>query len=277
MSDLLYCFQQVAPYLNSLTVSDTGVYVTDREKYLTVDQAKSIVLSVSEGMDIPAGTVVRESMDKGRLVMRRVGAEVLGIPYVAYGIPLWEGSEVVGGVSFVTSVEQEEKVLSVSSKLCEGLTEVCESSSSIETGSQQIATIYQQLVNLSQTLQGYIHETDTILKMIENLARQTNLLGINASVEAARAGAAGKGFSVIANETRRLAASTEESAKKIADIFGRIKKASGDQTEVIDSINPVVSTQVEAVKAVNGLIQDLNSVVDELVEDARKLNEGENS
>lgn len=272
MNDLLYCFQQIAPYLNGLTVGDTGVYVTDREKYLVVEQAERIVLSVAVGMPIPAGTVVAEAIGKARPTRRRVGAEVLGIPYVACAVPVWDGSQVIGGVSFVTSVEQEEKILQISSKLSEGLTEVCESSSSIESGAQQLATIYQQLVELSDTLRGYIHETDTVLKMIENLARQTNLLGINASVEAARAGMAGKGFSVIANETRRLAASTSESAKKIADIFDRIKNASGGQSKAIDSINPVVGAQVEAVKSVNSLIQGLNDTVDALVLDAQKLN-----
>lgn len=272
MSELLTCFRQVAPYLNDLTVSDTLVAITDCEKYLSIEQAKTFKLGVSEGSPIPPGTVVAESIRTGRTVRKRVGAEVLGVPYIACSVPVVENGKVVGGAVFCTSIQQEETVLSRASDLSDGLTEVSESSADIETGAEKLVEIYNTLFRLSETLNGYICETDSVLKVIENFARQTNLLGLNASVEAARAGSAGKGFSVIANETRRLAVSTADSAKKIEDIFDRIKKASADQTTVIDSIDHIVMGQREAVKSVHNLITGLHNTVEALVCDAQKLN-----
>lgn len=272
MSELLACFQQVAPYLNDLTINDTLVAITDREKYLAISQAKTFKLNVNVGSPIPKGTVVAESIAAGRTIRKKVGAEVLGVPYIACSVPAVEDGKVVGGVVFCTSIQQEENVISLASDLSDGLTEVSESSANIEDGAEKLVEVYNALFEISETLNGYISETDSVLKVIENFARQTNLLGLNASVEAARAGSAGKGFSVIANETRRLAVSTADSAKKIEDIFDRIKKAATNQTSVIGNIDHIVVSQREAVKSVHNLITGLHSAVETLVNDAQRLN-----
>ena len=273
MSNLLECFMQAAPFLNDLTISDTAVYVTDREKYIRIIASKTFKLSMREGDLVPEGTVVGECMATGRTVRRKVPAEVFGFPYIACGIPVRENNEIVGGVSFVTTVIKEEELLGLASDLSHGLNEVSAASGSIEEGSQRLVEVYDELFRLSETLSGYIQETDSVLKVIENFARQTNLLGLNASVEAARAGSAGKGFGVIANETRRLAVSTSGSAKKIEEIFERIKAASNNQTSVVDSINHIVTAQREAIKSVHELVKALDSSVEVLVESAQKLNE----
>ena len=62
MSDILSSFAIIAPFLNDLTINDTGVYVTDREKYLAIVHAKTFQMSVKEGDIIPKGTVLRECM-----------------------------------------------------------------------------------------------------------------------------------------------------------------------------------------------------------------------
>lgn len=272
MSNLLYYFEQIGPYLNDLTINDTAVYITDREKYLFTFPGAEIALSVKPGDTIPAGEAVAESMAKNKVVRRRVPAEVLGFPYVACAIPILDNNKVIGGVVFITSIKQEEKILDLTSNLSDGLTEVFEISQNIETEAEKMVEIYEKLTSLSETLSGCIKETDSVLKVIDNFAKETNLLGLNASVEAARAGSAGKGFSVIANETRRLAINTASSAKKIEDIFVRIKAASNNQASAIENINDIILSQREAVKVVHEQIEKLNDGVNILVDDTKRLN-----
>ncbi|WP_346355985.1 methyl-accepting chemotaxis protein [Azotosporobacter soli] len=119
----------------------------------------------------------------------------------------------------------------------------------------------EQAVNLMQAIHSDVDSTakmihalgeksrqiGQIVEVITNIAGQTNLLALNAAIEAARAGEQGRGFAVVADEVRKLAEQSEEAAKEIAQIIGAIQSETVQSVNAMDRGNKQVAQGVEVV------------------------------
>lgn len=100
--------------------------------------------------------------------------------------------------------------------------------------------------------------------IIEEIARQTNLLSLNAAIEAARAGEHGKGFAVVATEVGKLAANSQKAAAEIQDLAQTTVSKANDAGEKIQAIVPDIKKTAELVSEINASSAEMNSGIGQI-------------
>lgn len=242
------------------------------EKY--VGDYKSLLTSMSKLKENLSGTLsqINQSADQVSAGSDQVssGAQALSQGATEQASSVEELAATINEIS--NNIEQNAKNAELASTNSEHVKEQAE-----ESGKRM-----QEMLSAMEDISNTSGEIGKIIKTIEDIAFQTNMLSLNAAVEAARAGAAGKGFAVVADEVRNLAAKSADASKntsaliegalqavergtkianETASALNDVVSGVGDVAATIDQISSASKDQSDAVRQVTLGIDQISSVV----------------
>ncbi|MEZ9188288.1 methyl-accepting chemotaxis protein [Vibrio sp. 10N.286.52.F8] len=170
--------------------------------------------------------------------------------------------------------EMSHSVQEVANSAQSSLTMVQQVESASESGRQimntNISTINQLEVRLTESvgavgeLQQMSSQIGSILDVIRGIAEQTNLLALNAAIEAARAGEQGRGFAVVADEVRVLAQKTTQSTSEIETMISNLQSSSKTASNVIESCMSDMDMSVQQASSANSAMEEIQALILEI-------------
>ena len=170
--------------------------------------------------------------------------------------------------------EMSHSVQEVANSAQSSLTMVQQVESASESGRQimntNISTINQLESRLTESvsavgeLQQMSSQIGSILDVIRGIAEQTNLLALNAAIEAARAGEQGRGFAVVADEVRVLAQKTTQSTSEIETMISNLQSSSKTASNVIESCMSDMDMSVEQASSANSAMEEIQALILEI-------------
>lgn len=224
--DKVQAFITSIPYIKIILREEMMITVFDHEKYVYYSPSTELNFGHNPGDPLPEGYLNYKMVNKSGTTVVKVPEEEYGIPFVSISFPIKdENNEIIAAVNAAISTKKQDTfndIVAAMDSIAESLSDKVQF---IAAHSEELTATSEQITENTKSTVEYSTKITDIAGTIKGISDQTNLLGLNASIEAARVGSAGAGFGVVASEVRKLAISSKEATVSIEETLGAIKKS----------------------------------------------------
>ncbi|AYC30788.1 methyl-accepting chemotaxis protein [Paenisporosarcina cavernae] len=260
----LAAFLEVIPFIHQM-LPDIGIGLTNTEEWIAYFPGRKIDIKASKGMKINPQEPLAECISENKKIEALVPEEFFGIPFTGLATPITQGDKVIGAIAIQLQKQTEQELRRISVQIVDFIEKANGRVADIAKGAEGLSDITTNLLEQSTNASIEMKQTDEVISFIKNIANQTNLLGLNAAIEAARAGDMGRGFGIVADEIRKLSKETVSSTEKIQTTLENIKRS---MTEISASVEKVVHVGRE--QAVS--TEEISVFIDQMEEMSKQLN-----
>ena len=269
---LLSSVVKAVPFFKMIFPFDCMIAVSDREKFVFYLPGIKMRTESPVGQPLQEGDGLWEAVNKKEVHVNVVPREVWGFPFKNISAPLTdEDGRVVGAIGVGYSLENQEMLQETTQTIASSSQEILASSEELSANAETLHTRLEELRRASDTMLKGLEKTNHILTFIKDVAANTNLLGLNAAIEAARAGEHGKGFSVVAEEIRKLSMKSSSSVQEIKKYLEEVRAEIGSIGAMIAEVDTISSHQEASMQEIVRAIESFNQLVDKLQDLAKKI------
>lgn len=261
-----------SPIIGELFEGNAAINICDKEQCLYALDGKKSKAPMYVGQVIDNNVMDRNGINENVYQRKKsffsvFEAKEYGSTFKASAVPIFnDEKEVVGWIGTSMDITDYEEIVSATEHLKSSLEETKLTTTDIANAAVHLSEKVNFLIENTENTEKLINEGSEAIKLIENIARQSNLLGLNAAIESSRAGEYGKGFSVVAGEMRKLALNSAESSKKISDALNQMSHSMKVIIETINELGGISTNQAAGLEELSATVEEISTNSEVLVE-----------
>lgn len=227
---------------------------------------KRLDLKIAEGTSIDAfkGSVTHKALETRQSLQEERDASVFGFAYVSTATPIIVDGELIGVLAAIVSNQKVELLRSGASELSATVEEVTATTDEVSDAATEMAQKVQDLASESQTVNTEVEKILSVLEFVQDIASQSNLLGLNAAIEAARAGDAGRGFAVVSDEIRKMADNSKTAVSDIQSQLSHVIASIQRMNQSIESINAFTEEHAASIQELTATFAHIAVIAEKL-------------
>lgn len=268
MEKILSALIDAAPIIKQLVKEDCAMVLTDFHHFLLAEEGEMVKLPphMKKGAEADISPIVQKVITERKPYYSVVHMKEYDIYNKGAVVPIiGDNNEVIGVFSFIRNATGEEKAKAASAGLSTAITEVNEALQSIVESAEKLSKMMLKIVNETDLAKIDLDESYNAVSLIETTAKKTNMLGINASIEVARVGEAGKGFGVVAQEMSNLSKSSSEMSKKINTSLNKLKNNMDSTIRGIKDFGVIADEQSTSINEIQTAMKLISESSQELL------------
>jgi hypothetical protein len=266
-------FDDFAPIIAEMFPDGAALYITDLDKFICRQSSdKFDVPKVQVGVRLTEDAVAWQSIKQKRMVIQKTPAEIYGAPLLVASYPLYDSeNNIIGTFGLATPTRTADTLQNIAVKLNQSLVEITAVLEELAATSSNIMNNQAALNKNIEEISYYSQDINSVLTLIKKISDETKMLGLNAAIEAARAGDAGAGFSIVAKEIRKLSDQSSSTVSSIRELTKNIIQKVENTLQNSERYLRSTEEQAAASQQVSINLQEISEMSHELSTIAKNL------